>query len=152
MTAPFELIPFDPGNLEHQDFVYDTFRKSTNHWPWSGMNRPRLMDRLKRELATPGTETRIATPQKMGDSFLGWYSTRPAMELGDWSQTVVYAFTRYSARRQGVATAALRTMGVHRHLPVGVLFWTVACARIVPRWKLYFDTRGAFDEEEQQRG
>jgi hypothetical protein len=139
---PFDLIRFDPGDVEHQAFVYDTFRKSTNHWPWSEMSRTRLMDRLKHELASPGTETRIATPHDMPASFLGWYAVRPPA-------TVVYAFTRYSARRQGVARAALGELGIHAGHSWGVVFWTPACARIQAARRdgaLYFDIREAFDE------
>lgn len=140
MTAPFDLVPFDTANLAHQAFVYDTFRKSTDHWPWSEMHRGRLMDRLRRELAGPGTETRIATPHGMPNSFLGWYAARrPA--------TVVYAFTRYSARRQGIATAVM--FSLLGCLPTSVVFWTAACARIEAARRdgaLYFDTREAFDD------
>jgi hypothetical protein len=146
LTAPFDLVPFDPANEWHQAFVYDTFRHSTNHWPWSEMSRPRLQERLRRELGTPGTDTRIATPHDMPDSFLGWYSVRPP-------STVVYAFTKYSARRQGVATAALLELGLlernqdMERLMIGGVFWTAAAARIaqdIPA--LYFDTREAYDD------
>lgn len=149
MTCPFDLVPFDPGNEGHAAFVYDSFRRSTDHWPWSEMNRQRLQDRLRRELASPGTLTRIATPHGMPGSFLGWYSARRP-------DTVVYAFTKYSARRQGVATAALRQMGVifeigtvagSAPMKVGLMFWTPAAARICgPARPLFFDTREAYDD------
>jgi hypothetical protein len=139
VTAPFDLVAFDPGDEEHQAFVYDSFRRSTDVWPWSEMPRQRLMERLKRELAAPGTETRIATPHGMPGSFLGWYAVRaPA--------TVVYAYSRYSARHQGVATAAMRQLGVAN--PLGIVFWTPAAARIASqRWPLapFFDVREAHD-------
>lgn len=149
MTAPFDLIAFDPGNESHAAFVYDTFRKSTDHWPWSEMPRGRLMDRLKRELATPGTETALAVPQQGGDSFLGWYSVRRP-------DTVVFAFTRYSARTKPamrvklrVGETALRSMGVDIRTQehVWVVFWTGIAARIAERFPLVFDTRDAYDEE-----
>lgn len=148
MPASFDLIPFDPGNDSHAAFVYDTFRKScAGVWPWSAMPKALVMAALKRELAKPGTVTNIAVPKDMPDSFLGWYSARPA-------DVVVYGFTKYSARRQGVATGALVAMGVtdlvvHRDLErcIGVAFWTPAAARLAAGGKpLYFDTREAFDD------
>jgi hypothetical protein len=141
MPAAFDLLPFLPGNDEHQAFVYDTFRRSTDHWPWSEMSRPRLMDRLKRELASPGTETRIVTPRDMPGSFLGWCATRRP-------EVIVFGFTKYSARRQGVFTRALVEMGLEPWTrPLAVTFWTPACARLAAGGTaLYFDTRAAFDE------
>jgi hypothetical protein len=151
VTAPFDLVTFEPGNEEHQAFAYDTFRKSTDVWPWSEMPRQRLMERLKRELATPGTDTRIATPLGMPGSFLGWYSVRPSLDIARSFEPVplIYAFTRYSARRQGVAVAALERMAGDRRMTVfAVLFWTPACARLAAAGKrLFFDTREAFDDE-----
>lgn len=150
MSTPFDLITFDPGDEAHQAFVYGTFRKSTDHWPWSELPRQRLVDRLRRELARPGTETRIATPYGMPDSYLGWYAARrPGV--------IVYAYTRYSARRQGVATAALEQLGVvfqvrtvaadAQPMSVGLTFWTAAAARITRASRpLFFDTREAFDD------
>lgn len=99
------------------------------------------MDRLKRELATPGTDTRIACPHGMGDSFIGWYSCRPR------EGQVVYAFTKYSMRRQGIATTALESMGIDFNGDVWLRFWTPASARIAGKGNklLVFDTRGAWD-------
>ena len=151
--TPFDLVPFDPADESHQGFVYDTFRHTTSHWPWSEMSRPRLQERLRRELGAPGTKVRIATPHGMPDSFLGWYATRGP-------STVVFAFTKYSARRQGVAYAALREMGVETQFgaalergesPTGVavVFWTAAAARIQGKrgdGAMFFDTREAYDD------
>jgi hypothetical protein len=150
--APFDLVPFDPADVKHAGFVYDTFRYSTDHWPWSEMSRPRLQERLRRELGAPGTVTCIATPHGMPESFLGWYSVRPP-------STVVFAFTRYSARtkpsmekknKARVCAKALRMMGVticRNADPIGLVFWTGISARIAASgWAIYFDTRGAYDD------
>ena len=146
MTLPFDLVPYDNRNGDHVAYVFDTFRHSTSHWPWNAMSRPMLQERLRQELAAPGTDTRIATPHGMPDSFLGWYSVRGP-------ETVVYAFTRYSARRQGIASQAVTEMGLCS--PVGLVFWTSAAARMnrYSRWAgaLYFDTREAYDDDPQGR-
>ena len=142
MTDSFDLLPFEPGDDSQAAFVYDTFRKSTDHWPWCEMHRGRLMDRLRHELAAPGTTVRIATPGGMPGSFIGWYAARAP-------DTIVYGFTRYSMRRQGVATAAFERMGV-RVGPgalVPVIFWSPACARLAGLGlPIYFDVRAAYDE------
>ena len=141
LMLPFDLHRFDPGNESQAAFVYDTFRKSIDHWPWSGMPSALRMQRLKMELASPGTETMVATPRDMPDSFVGWYSFRRP------ESAIVYAFTKYAARRQGVALAALQEMGWEPRWPTGVVFWTAACARLASGGKpIYFDTRRAFDE------
>lgn len=140
MPAAFDLVRFDPGSESHAAFVYDTFRRSTNHWPWIAVPATLRMQRLKHELAAPGTETWLATPKAMPDSFLGWYSVRRP-------STVVYGCTKYSARRQGVAMAALHELGVDFSQMVGVIFWTAACARLAAAGRpIYFDTRGAHDD------
>jgi len=136
----FNLIKFDPGNESHKHFVYDSFRRSINVWPFCFVPAEEMMNRLKKELATPGTETRIATPHGM-DSFIGWYSTRPA------ENACVYGFTKYSQRRQGICLVALDEMGVDLDSPVYVKFWTPACARVSGRkLELIFDTRLGFDD------
>jgi len=151
MTLPFDLVPYDPRNADHVAYVYDTFRRSTDHWPWNAMSRPMLQERLRQELATPGTDTRIATPHGMPDSFLGWYSVRKP-------DVIVFGFTKYSSRRQAVFTQALMAMGVLWPVydSIGVVFWTAACARMSDRkghtqWRLYFATQGAYDDDSQSR-
>lgn len=149
MLAPFDLVPFDPANDAHQAFVYDTFRRScAGVFPWVAFPAGVMMAMLKRELAKPGTETVIATPHGMPSSYLGWYSVRKP-------DVVVYAFTKYSSRRQGVATLVLREMGLDGlgefdGVSIGVTFWTPACARLAGKgMPLYFDTRDVFDERER---
>ncbi len=141
MPASFALVKFDPGNDLHAHFVYDTFRRSINVWPWSDMAIGPLMDRLKREFASPGTETRIATPFGMEKDPIGWYSGRRQ------TNQVVYAYTKYVQRRQKIATVALASMGIDWKESCFLLFWTPASARIAEKHagSLIFDTRGAWD-------
>lgn len=142
--SAFDLIPFDPANESHRSFIFDTFRRSTGHWPWSEMHRPRLQERLRHELASPGTDTCLAVPHGMPDDFLGWYSVRKP-------NVIVYGFTKYSMRRQGVATRALAEMGVELQparncMPTWLVFWTPAAARIGGNGRLLmFDLREAFN-------
>jgi len=139
----FQLVKFNPGIEWHANFVYDSFRRSINVWPWSEVPIGALMDRLKRELASPGTDTKIATPIGMSEKPIGWYSAR-------WqANQVVYAYTSYSQRRQGIATVALKSMNIDPTECCYVLFWTPACARIAERHRgsLIFDTRSAWDDK-----
>lgn len=136
----FRLIKFDPSNEDHKRWVYDSFRQSINVWPFSFVPAEEMQNRLKKELASPGTNTMVATPHGM-DSFIGWYSTRPA------ENACVYAFTKYRQRRQGICVTALDEMGVDLDAPVYVKFWTPQCARISGRkLELIFDTRGGYDD------
>jgi hypothetical protein len=99
------------------------------------------MARLKREFATPGTDTMIACPFQMPDSFIGWYAVRKN------ENTIVYGYTGYRKRRSRVATEALSRMGLALNSALLIRFWTPACARLAckPKWNLVFDTRDAFD-------
>lgn len=140
MALPFTLVPFDPGNEEQANYVYGTFRRSVrSHWPWSEVPEQRLMNRLKRELAKPGTVTRMVCLRDTPDSFHGWVAVRPP-------GTVVFAFTKYTRRREGLATTACHELGVDFvDRPVAVTFWTYAAARIKadhPGYDLYFDLTG----------
>lgn len=146
MPGSFALTRFDPGNEQHSRFVYDTFRRSIDVWPWSEMRAETLMARLKREFASPGTDTRVAHPVNMPDAFIGWYSVRRQQNQ------VVYAFTKYHQRRQGIATIALQSMGIDPLESCFVRFWTPASARIAEKHvgSLIFDTRDAWDEQDKR--
>lgn len=142
MPADFDLQPFDPGDPAHAAFVYDTFRKSMNVWPWAQLPRAALMDKLKRELSRPGTRVAIATA-KRSPEFIAWAAVRgPGV--------VVFAFTKYAARRMGVGTTVCIELGAEIGArPVGLTFWTPAAARITrdkPEYRLFFDLTEAYDQ------
>lgn len=153
MPADFDLSPFDPG--EHGGFVYGDFLASmTSHWPWREVPRWRLRERLVRELTRPDTVAYVVSPKGMGAKLIGFVAARPR------AQVIVWAFVRHHYRRLGVATSALEALGIEfardgRPVPVGLVFWTYAAARLVARdsgYLLFHDTREFDDDQASTSG
>jgi hypothetical protein len=143
MTADFDIARFDPSDEAHAAFVYGTFAQSTlSHWPWNEIGRDVLMAKLKRHLAV--SRVGVAVPRGMPAEFIGWAAVES-------QRRIVYAFTKYAFRRLGVATTLATELGAKiGELPVGVLFWTPAAARVVsrkPAYGLFHDLLDAFDED-----
>lgn len=145
--SDFALVPYDGENEEHRRFLWENFCESIRScWPWSGLRSAELRYDLEREMAQPGTVSRMIASNEDPDDFLGWLVVRPER------REVVFAFVRYRARRMGVLTDALSELGITKAGgPIPVLYWTRASHRMAKAhgWPLYFNV--GRDVENQER-
>lgn len=127
------IVHFQPD--KHGPWVYDSFRQSlADQWPWAQMRSVTLLNDLKRTLAAPGTVALVAVLPSDPDIFLGWIVAVPMRN------EVVFAFTKYSLRRQGIGSILAHAAAVALSAPIGIRYWTRAAERIGrrPGWHLYF--------------
>jgi hypothetical protein len=130
----YAIVDFDP--MKHTAFLFDSFRKSLNEcWVWKLVPVRMLIEKMKKQIRTPGTVTKVAVGIPDSNILMGWACCRPA------SNEVVYAFTKYEQRRFGIAGSLAAAAGVNLRAPTGVLYWTHAAQRIACkgyRYPLFF--------------
>lgn len=129
----YAIVPFDPSR--HTSFLFDSFRKSLIEcWTWKAMPVRLLLERMKRQLRTPGVRTMVAVGVPDENTLMGWASCVPA------DNEVVFAFVKYEQRRFRIGTSLVAAAGVDLGQQTGVLYWSHAAQRIAqkPKYRLHF--------------
>ena len=127
MRPAFSLIDYVPGPGPQRNFIRDSAWQSLRQsWPYSDVPRRELLARMTREMAVPGTVTKIITPVGSPDDFVGWISARPT------AFTVVMVFIKSPFRKWGIATMALRELcpDLDYTGKIGVVFMTPMAIQI----------------------
>lgn len=123
---------YDPGSEAHQGFVFDSIMAREDdggRWPYEQERSHDVRARMHK--AFRHFDTRILVASVRNQVTLGGRPVMVACAAVN-KGVIVYAFTRFKARRNGYATRLLDELEVDTIAgrPVPVLFWSPAASRI----------------------